>query len=249
LARKSSYGYKKASEASEEWSDLVVKREGSRDQAAIIEQIYAEYERSSDNVLLEQLPEDNNSNGDAAYVKTLNYMPSSSKDAVALHYSGNDLRSVASRLTCFMHTGYPIPYSILRDKIERSKVSDQTIVTALSVCAVMIRGNYCLNSKFLPTLPDKMKRARTFFLLLLQKRGALERTRLMQVYNTADSVSSESLLVLLRTLSKFTDQGWVLKIEDDLGHIMRFPDSHRLHEEYWESQAERYKDEISRYDA
>jgi len=185
-----------------------------------------------------------------------------------------DLTWIVSRLTRLMLTGYPIPYSVLRSSLlighdtnvrdiasadcggwagtTASALDDETLLKALSACAVMVRGNFCLRSKFLP-IPKSLQRARTFVLLLLQQLdattgdAAVQRRKLDPVFD--GRVSSERLLALLGQVAKRgPDGGWVLKVEDDVGFQERFPAHASKYNDYWKKQqTTRFKKELQIY--
>ena len=257
MARKSSYAYKKTSEESEAWQELVINNADSA--TAILEAVLdtSRQVQQGSSVLLPGGSDEKGAHDNSTYIQSLNYLPpTGAGDPMTIQYTGNDLKSVTARLTTLMHRGFPIPYSLLRKNFDTQQVDDSKLLSALSVCAVLVRGNFLLNSRFLPTLSDPVKRARTFILLLLQERGVVERKRLMQVYpqrrdNTGPGVSAESLLLTLQQVAKKTPRGWILKVEDDdTDRLMHFsPETYELHQAYWRRQAERYEDAITLYDS
>jgi hypothetical protein len=179
-------------------------------------------------------------------------MPPLSNDPIAARYTGNDLNCVAARVTILLHRGFPTPFQILRDQFDGNLVSDTMLLTALSVCAVVIRGNYCLNSKFLAELPARKKRARTFILLLLQERGTIQRKPLLRAFRIAENdytVPPETLFVLLTQVAKKMSTFWQLKIEDDTAHILDYPEHHQMNQAFWGTQHERFEKELALYDS
>ena len=241
------------------------------------------------------LPSTNDSNNDKsgsrAYVQSLNYLvPSNSNGAAANQqqgrqagahggggddddepFAGTDEKSVVARLTTLLLSGYPVPYSLIRAQFPPDGVPDDTLLKALSVCAVLVRGNFCLHSKFL-AVPKSLQKARTFVLLLLQMDEAggtggntIERAKLDRVFR--GQVSSVKLLALLRQVAKQQRQQvrpgqigsddssdfrhhWTLKVEDDLKNFKtRFPKHTSMHETYWKRQAARFEKELLLYNA
>ena len=192
-----------------------------------------------------------------AYVNSLNYMPldttgtsNPEKLLQKLADEKNDLKSIVSRLTLLMSQGWPIPFSILRSKFSEIAASDGDILEALSVCAVQVRGNFVLHSRFLPQLSAADRNARTFILLLLQIDGSIHRTQLRRVLANNRKVSSQRLLALLKQVAIQTvDQGWKLKIEDDHAFLSQFPEQSALHQQFWEQQQERYEEQLEIYNA
>jgi len=236
MARKSSYAFKKASEEAEEWLELEVCRPDTDSHRDILEQIKCPAKHQ--HVIL---PSKENT---VSYVNSLNYISLTEDPYHSLN--GSDARSVAARLTAIMSSGYPIPYSVLRKRF-RPEISDATLLQALSVCAVLVRGNFCLNSKFLTGLPRAVQRARTLVLLLFETDGIIERKKLLHVYKDKEDVSPERLLFTLRQVAKQTVIGWELKIQDDPVFLESFSEHAGLHEKYWERQAVRFKKEIIIY--
>jgi DNA-directed RNA polymerase III subunit RPC5 len=110
----------------------------------------------------------------------------------------NEVKSIIARMTVLLGNGGPIPYSILRDQFVTSSAlssataggvtaaatggtaDDAKLFHALSICAVLVRGNFCLHSKFL-SLSKSMQRARTFLLLLFHKYQTVQKSRLCQL--------------------------------------------------------------------
>ena len=169
-----------------------------------------------------------------------------------------------------MSTAFPVPFSIVRQQFDARQVSDDLLRNALAVCTVQVRGNYCLNSRFLPAVPKPVRRARTLILFLLNARGFVQRRRLLQIFqrpslptdNTPQEqrdgiiprVSPEALLVILQQVARpsVAHGGcWTLKIGDDTGHLLDSSLDHSVFEQYWTQQAElmRYPEVLALYDA
>jgi DNA-directed RNA polymerase-3 subunit RPC5 len=243
MARKNSYAYKKASEDSEEWRQLTVYPQDSAKGVAYSALAVCEDERST-------VLEGNVNN--ASYVQSLHYGQreiknddDADRDVAELAPPGNDLPTVCSRLTTLMVTGWPVPYSVLRRRLE--DVDEAPLLRALNVCAVQVRGNFCLHSRFLP-LPESLRRVRTFILLLLEEEGVIERFRLTRVYSGDSTVSPEKLLSLLQTVGKRTGSGWVLKIEDDNEFVAKHATGHNeKHAQYWQRQKKIFEKELTLY--
>ena len=257
MARKSSYAYMKSSQESEDWSELIVNEANSKHQKTLLEAVT---HKSSQPIFQAPLvATSQHVSPESTYIQSLNYLPPPSHiDPVSMQFTGNDLQSVTARLTTLMK-GSPIPYSLIRSRFDQMGVPDTVLLQALSVCAVMVRGNYCLNSRFLTMLSEPAKRMRNLILLLLQERGVVQRRRLLRVHDNggnekdddgeAVTVSPETVLVLLKQVAKQTTVGWTLKIEDDESHAKQYPKNVRSHAAYWQRQAERYKALLARYDA
>lgn len=231
----------------------------------------------------------NNRDGDsdASYVQSLNYLSSSSSStdpagaATVSASSGNtgiDAKTIVTKLIALLQSGGPIPYSVLRGQFvvaaaaaAPTSITEESLLSALNVCAVLCRGNWCLHSNFL-ALSDSMKQVRTFLLLLFQSKGLIRRSRLLRVYSSSitstdvlreksssnsDSsrssrspiaVTPERLLSLLKLIAKQTRDGWVVKIDDDIKFIDQHPVVRALHNTYWERQRTRFARELQVYD-
>ena len=184
------------------------------------------------------------------YINTLNYLPpredfdkfdggndkaieknpSSGTISSNNEHEPNKLtKSVVTKLVRLMHLGIPIPFSLLRVQFSTDEVSDESLFVALGSCAVLVRGNFCLNSKLL-SYPPAMTQARTFLLLLFHSIRIVHQTRVLNVFgpyetshpndkNTddADKVTPEIIKFLLEQVGKKTIEGWVLKVEVSKG--------------------------------
>lgn len=221
-----------------------------------------------------------------SFVQTLNYLPVTTADgglSQQMHYyngSESDMKSIVATLTSLLQWGGPIPFSILRSQFiignniaadSNSNDTDAILLSVLNVCAVLIRGNWCLHSKFfLVATSDRsqqqlLQRVRTFLLLLLQDRGVIHRSRLERVCSATGgphAVTPDRLLSLLKlvakkqpafaaaaaTITSAVYGGWNLKIADDVAFLERHPDVCSLHESYWDRQRVRFARELKVYD-
>jgi DNA-directed RNA polymerase-3 subunit RPC5 len=237
-ARKSSYAYKKASEDSEEWKVMSVHGTNSVEHGQFMRQTVCPTPKQT---VWEAAQGDPSS----AYVQSLNYLPVEADQVKAEVAPGRELATTVARLTTLLMRGWPIPFSILRSHFTPD-VSNRDLLTALSVCAVLIRGNFTLHSKYL-SLPKVLQKARTFMLVVLQTQGAIHRSRLDAVYESDTRVTSERLLTILEQLCQRTPAGWNLKIEDDLSFLTIFPEQATLHQQYWERQGPRFESHLEVY--
>jgi len=87
-----------------------------------------------------------------------------------------ELSAIAAHVTTLLCGGWPIPFKILQQSLPPT-VPPKDLLMALNACAVMVRGNFVLQSRLLQ-LPKSVSKARTFMLLLLQTMGIIHRTRL-----------------------------------------------------------------------
>mmetsp|Transcript_22006 Transcript_22006/g.35400 ORF Transcript_22006/g.35400 Transcript_22006/m.35400 type:complete len:170 (+) Transcript_22006:2-511(+) len=158
-----------------------------------------------------------------------------------------------------MHSGWPIPFSLLRAQFPDS-ISDDTLFVALGSCAVLVRGNFCLASRLL-ALPPAMANARNFLLLLFQSMRVVHRERLMHAFaaegiggqlsgtngERRGTVTPTMIEILLEQLGKKTEEGWVLKVDDDIGFGEKYSETMLLHMQYWARLLEHYQPLLRRY--
>lgn len=228
-----------------------------------------------------------------SYVRSLDYLPSAVAtydrapvSATTANQSGNDdpeealehlinwkqsglaegivldLPTIAAHLTTVLRQGWPIPFKILKNTLPPS-VKEQDLLTALTSCAVLVRGNYVLQSRLL-SLPKSLAKARTFILLLLQSIGVIHRRRLDLVFgigvendNSNNSgrgaiiqdefLTAETVFMLLKQVARKTSDGWVLKIQDDIAFLNRFPENANIYMTYWGRQMLPFQANLQRY--
>jgi DNA-directed RNA polymerase-3 subunit RPC5 len=258
LARKSSYAYQKASEDSEAWSDLDVHLPLSAEYHQLMKNAYCHRNRSQ-RVLAE-------STTPSAYIQSLYYqVGEGTKSRIgiprSLSSTTDDLRSLVRRVASRMMGGGPIPFEILRSSFapDGGDVSiDRQLLRALSVVAVLVRGSFVLNSKFLASassssVPPHVARARTLILLLLERFGRVSRPQLDRIYGPyqpGDSprrLTSDRLLLILEQVAMKTTEGWTLKLSDDTFFLERFPEERTMFERYWKKQETRFRIELQRF--
>ncbi|CAB9508750.1 Polymerase (RNA) III (DNA directed) polypeptide E [Seminavis robusta] len=230
--------------------------------------------------------DNNKSTSLASYVRSLDYLPAKASASntnnttpgfdqaqqflvdwkqAGLDETHFDLPTMGGHLTTLLKDGWPIPFSILKQSLPPN-VDDKHILKALASCAVLVRGNFCLQSRLMTQLPKPVAKARTFALLLLQTMGVIHRSRLDHVFgiitdNNKDdddngngnhgfhheSLNSQTVLMLLEQVAKKTPEGWVLRGQDDVQFLQRFPDNTNLHMQYWGRQLLRFQDYLQRY--
>jgi DNA-directed RNA polymerase-3 subunit RPC5 len=243
LARKSSYGYKKASEESELWIPLDVHPKGSPEMMESISKVLCPNPEES--LLMDKKQTDKEQEPlSSTYVHSLNYLP--------LAYRSHDkeegaeeVSSICTKLVQLMQLGWPIPYSVLRAQFPKS-VSDETLFEALNSCAFFVRGNFILQSRLIP-LPATVTQARTFMLFLFQTMEVVHRSRLEHVYEGDDQVNSEAILLLLEQIGKKTNEGWKLKVDDDASFAENYPMAIPIHLDFWRNQVRRFGPLLERY--
>mmetsp|Transcript_23321 Transcript_23321/g.47599 ORF Transcript_23321/g.47599 Transcript_23321/m.47599 type:complete len:512 (-) Transcript_23321:66-1601(-) len=289
LARKSSYGYKKASEDAEGWHSLEVYDEDSLQANLLLSKVACPFEYQSRNLLdverLKMESKGTNIQGttpNAKYLNTLNYLPpredftgssNSNSNSTAGKSDGGknssktdelSLSQIASKVVPLMRQGRPIPFSLLRAEFPPETATDKNLFVALGSCAVMVRGNWCINSKLLGYSPP-MTQARTFLMCLFQSMRVVHKARLLRVfakdenhYNDGNdddddnkdndgSVTPEVIDFLLEQLGQLTSEGWVLKVTDDVKFLQLFPQPTMVHLQYWVKQIELFRPMFERY--
>lgn len=193
----------------------------------------------------------------SSYVQSLNYLPQSQVDNLKLdsgntkigdnsHKPENFVSTVAGKMMDLMHQGRPMPYSVLRPQFDSSLFSDDVLLQALNNCSFWVRGNFILQSRLLP-LPAAVGHARTFILFLLQCLGVVHRARLHYAYDGDDQVTPEVIVMLLEQVARKTDEGWKLKVDDDVTFERKYPTYVPLHLEFWKKQVRRFGPLLERY--
>ena len=250
-ARKSSYAYKKASEDAEEWQPLNIFDEDSMEHHGAMDIVSCD----SPNQLVLASPDLSKTGGKRPqYIESLNYIPLSRQDPydVGAIVDTTNVKSVLIRLVALLRNGWPIPFTVLKDRFVGSKngeLNDDILFQALAVCAVMVRGNFCLHSRFV-ALPRPLQHARTFILLILQTKGFIKRERLQKLFEGSQTVTSDKLHVLLNQVAKRTVKGWELRVDDDLVFVSLYPEESVLHHHFWEQQSQctYFRELLQKYD-
>mmetsp|Transcript_18908 Transcript_18908/g.24322 ORF Transcript_18908/g.24322 Transcript_18908/m.24322 type:complete len:428 (+) Transcript_18908:222-1505(+) len=239
--RLNSYGYKKTSESSEEWQSLQVCDEESIEHQSVMDSVVCP--KPDQHVLAEK------DESRPKYIESLNYMTLAKSDPGQGHVDVKDIKSIVARLTLILRNGWPIPYAILRSQFGIGvQISDALIFRGLSICAVMVRGNYCLHSQFV-ALPRNLQHVRTFILLLLQIKGSIKRKQLEAVYEDLGGVSKDKLKVMLLQVAKRTPKGWEARVEDDVAFVASHPEQSELNLKFWEKQNRLNSDLVQKYEA
>mmetsp|Transcript_27027 Transcript_27027/g.46101 ORF Transcript_27027/g.46101 Transcript_27027/m.46101 type:complete len:559 (+) Transcript_27027:57-1733(+) len=162
---------------------------------------------------------------------------------------------LASKLVILLQNGNGtmIPYRILRSRFHPSKVSDEILTVALSSCAVLVRGNFALQShlaKFLTSLAigggEERKRLlrdlRDLILLLLNMHGMVQRERLVRAYAAKaergggrgyEGITADIITFVLTTVARKDQDRWVAKVEDDEEFAGVFSEVAACHGVYW----------------
>jgi DNA-directed RNA polymerase III subunit RPC5 len=245
-ARLSSYSYKKQSEETEEWFDLKVQEYQSMPWHTFMKSMVCP---NPAQFVLKQ------SCDDTSYIRSLNYLSNNTSTNMSdtQQKSRTDAITVTMKLVSLLHLGCLIPFRLIRDKFG-SHVDDNTLLNALDACSIIVRGNYCLQSKYL-NITDMLKPVRTFILLLLVENGFVNRTRVSSVFQHNHQFTPEKLFAILDMVAKKNPnrsndedkRGWIPKIEDDDEFISANSDRHQRHMEYWAKQKERFQKQLNLY--
>jgi DNA-directed RNA polymerase-3 subunit RPC5 len=195
----------------------------------------------------------------SSYVQSLNYLPQSqNREKVGLKHDApigvagdrqqqqDVMSTLVGKMVELMHQGWPIPYSVLRDRFDTSVHSDDVLLQSLGGCAFLVRGNFILQSRLLP-LPAAVGQARTFILFLFQSLGVVHRARVEHVYHGDDQVTSEVIFMLLEQVGITSEVGWKLKVDDDPTLETKYPGIAQLHLEFWRKQVRRFEPLFERY--
>jgi DNA-directed RNA polymerase-3 subunit RPC5 len=236
LARKSSYNYKRASEDGEEWAELLVCGPQS-----------PEYRASEKNITSAQQSTTIASvNEGKDFVKSLDYLPTRIDKYDDEPQDGiSPLVSVVKRMTAMLHRGVPVPYSVIRPQFP--KVDDVDLLKCLSSCAVLVRGNFYLQSRLLPWDIEIMG-ARNFILLVFQTMGCAQRVGLEMVYKNT-LVSKEWIQIILDQVALRGSNGWTPRLTDNADFCHDFPEQVQLHSQYWERQEQKCSTKLAQYRA
>ena len=158
------------------------------------------------------------------------------------HHQPQDMMStIVGRMVELMHQGWPMPFSVLRDRFDSSVYSDEALLQALNTCAFLVRGNFILQSRLMP-LPAAVGQARTFLLFLLQSLGVVHRARLEHVYFGDKQVTAEVIFMLLQQIgARGSEGGWKLKVDDDSSLPTKHPGVVQLHLDFWRKQVRRFE--------
>ena len=247
LARKSSFAYKKASIESESWQQLSIYEEESPQHDIVSKQIPCPAKDQKHPILNQKLSTEGktgHNNHASAYVQSLNYLPSAKSESTEIS-GGTDPASLVTKLTNLLHEGKPTPFSLLRNHFPIS-VNDHALFEALEACAVLVRGNFVLQSRLLPLQPA-VAQARTFILFLMQLFENVHRNRLELVYQDDDTVNAEAILLILQQVATRTEHGWKSKVDDGIAFVERNPEVASAHMEFWSTQARRFGPMVELY--
>mmetsp|Transcript_10776 Transcript_10776/g.22412 ORF Transcript_10776/g.22412 Transcript_10776/m.22412 type:complete len:567 (+) Transcript_10776:196-1896(+) len=186
---------------------------------------------------------------------------------------------LATKLTTLLQNGNGtmIPYRVIRSRFHADNVPDDMLTTALSSCAVLVRGNFALKSTLAQFLRTSMgggesrrklvRELRDFILLLLNMHGRIQRERLIYVYETLAKrqqeeeenddarrnndygvITTETITFILRTVAKKTIDCWEAKVEDDEDFAGMFPKVAACHGVYWIKKKEMMKELVELYE-
>eukprot|EP00592_Proboscia_alata_P012002 CAMPEP_0194393272 /NCGR_PEP_ID=MMETSP0174-20130528/123207_1 /TAXON_ID=216777 /ORGANISM="Proboscia alata, Strain PI-D3" /LENGTH=588 /DNA_ID=CAMNT_0039188939 /DNA_START=39 /DNA_END=1805 /DNA_ORIENTATION=- len=235
MMRRSSYAFQKASEEEEEWIDLDVHGQGTAELKEV--KRHAHCAQKSVDLMFQSRAQgggkisgaDANASEQLGYIKSLNYLPIIDEDRNAgMEGVGDDdasLRDLAARVTTILQTGVPAPLLVLRKRFPAVPVP--RLLTALSGCAVLVRGNFVIKSS-LCGLSPMVQRARDAILILMNKYGILQRELLVKF-----ELPNVVLNHVLEKIACPSENCWEMKFEDDDLFAETYPEVATLYANYW----------------
>ena len=271
MMRQTSYAFKKSSEDAEEWIHLSVHDAQSIEGQQAMLNVMTE-DRETQLVPKSTHDDDKEMTKKKAdsFVSSLNYTPNavvegSSNDNTTDKKDYNHqatLRKTCQELVLAMRRGFPIPYSVF--KVQYPTLDHQDMLRCLSSCAVLVRGNFCLQSHLLGLPNARVVSIRNLILFLFQQRGHVRRSAILyalleQEYNNDGIMDTSSAVYtftsgwvtqLLEQVARQQNNGWVLKVTDDVSFLQQHQQSQyvQLHQQYWERQSVRLADYVRLYE-
>ena len=272
--RRNSYAYKRASEESEDWISLDIHGNTHNGGWTPVKKEYMERVKCMNRGKTLKLSLGMGSN--EGYVRSLNYLDSIAGSAGSIALSANNDLSdwkpsscmdeqvesspvsesekaaaeLAAKLVMLLQNGNGsmIPYRVIRSRLSNKAISDNVLTMALSSCAVLVRGNFCLKSslaRFVNTVGSSNARGkairelRDLILLLLNMHGIVQRERLSMIYSQQNIeftvINPDIITALLETVAKRSNDSncWVPKVKDDEQFAVTFPNVAAFHGVYW----------------
>ena len=239
LARKSSYSYKKASEDGEEWLELSICPPQSAEHG------------SCERKIMSQKKDTQIASGDCKnFVKSLDYLPSRNDIFDEDPQEGaSPLINTVKRLTAMLHRGVPVTYTAIRPQFPLTEIDDIDLLTSLGSCAVLVRGNWYLQSHLL-LWERPMVLARNFILFLLHTVGHVQRRGLQVVFERSiGSEWIETILYQVAFVRPGTQGYWSPRLADNIEFCLNFPETLQLHHQYWERQGKKFESKLAIYQA
>lgn len=235
MQRRSSYAFQKAREEEEEWIDLDVHGQGTAELKEV--KRHAHCAQKSVDLMFQSRAQGGgtktganaNASEQLGYIKSLNYLPIIDEDRNAgMEGVGDDdasLRDLAARVTTILQTGVPAPLLVLQKRFPAVPVP--RLLTALSGCAVLVRGNFVIKSS-LCGLSPMVQRARDAILILMNKYGILQRELLVKF-----DLPNVVLNHVLEKIACPSENCWEMKFEDDDLFAETYPEVATLYANYW----------------
>jgi hypothetical protein len=256
LARQSSYAYKKACEGEEDWVDLTVHNNKSKEYNNECKKVHCS-QAMRDKTL--RFVKAGKVGGNTGYVRSLNYLPGIvNKDEpedfmphMDPKHTDEWMKELTTRVANLLQAkqGLPISFPVIRSRFNEA-ISDQALIQALSASATLVRGNFVLKSSMMG-LSKPVANARDVILILLNKYGIIQREILEKVYGQCDDLSTlitvDVINALLSMLARQTKNGIEMKLDDDLTFEEEFTEVSRLHEIYWQKREEELQKYIQHY--
>jgi RPC5 protein len=128
-------------------------------------------------------------------------------------------------------------------------VDDIDLLTSLGSCAVLVRGNWYLQSHLLLWDPP-MALARNFILFLLHTVGHVQRRGLEVVFEPIiGSEWIQTILYQVAFVRPGTQGYWSPRLADNVEFCLTFPETMQLHNQYWERQGKKFEAKLAIYQA
>mmetsp|Transcript_14858 Transcript_14858/g.17056 ORF Transcript_14858/g.17056 Transcript_14858/m.17056 type:complete len:451 (+) Transcript_14858:92-1444(+) len=249
MIRKSSYAYKRTSELEEEWQELTIC--GSRT---------PEYKYNQEALI--SFPTRTKTisvnNDKENFVKKLHYIGGKNDfgedddaiTAAATSVTGekdmSHLIKIVKKLTMMISKGVPVTYSVIRPIFPTRHVDDHDLIQCLASCAVLVRGNFYLQSRLL-NWGAAHAEARTFMLYVLHTHGTLQRKGIEAVYEGSGVVTSDWIAIILQQIALRCRNGYTPRLADNLQFLQDYMEPTQIHNQYWERKSEKFKDKLTIY--
>lgn len=184
-----------------------------------------------------------------SYIQSLNYLGQTTDgDDGDDHGDSTAAATLTKKVVALLDSGALVPFSILCHALPSKKESD--ILEALTFCAVLVRGNWCLQSKYLQ-MDRGLQELRNLLLLVLQEHGIVYRQPLVAAIGQEQvdpSTSQQQVRVIFQSVARKADNCWEPKISDNHGFLEDHASVAVQQEEaVWKRMKSRFADEFQQY--
>jgi len=125
-------------------------------------------------------------------------------------------------------------------------VDDHDLIQCLASCALLVRGNFYLQSRLL-NWGAAHAEARTFMLYVLHTHGTLQRKGIEAVYEGSGVVTSDWIAIILQQIALRCRNGYTPRLADNLQFLQDYMEPTQIHNQYWERKSEKFKDKLTIY--